>query len=90
MLLTQNLQCFVVVSNLHRRTFALASIGILNPGGTAATKSLQLLSLQLATPLILLGADLRDCVQRCGPLLLSFAVASMATLVGKFYFTFSS
>ena len=65
-------------------TFGLASIGILNPGGTLAAKSLQLLSLQLATPLILLGADLRDCVQRCGPLLLSFAAASMATMLGKF------
>lgn len=64
-------------------TFGLASIGILNPGGTIAAKSLQLLSLQLATPLILLGADLRDCVQRCGPLLLSFAAASMATVLGK-------
>lgn len=62
-------------------TVALASIGILNPGGTAAAKSLQLFSLQLATPLILLGADLRDCVERCGPLLLSFGVASLATVV---------
>jgi uncharacterized membrane protein len=62
-------------------TFAMASIGVLNPGGTAAAKALQLLSLQLATPLILLGADLRDGVQRCGPLLLSFAVAAMATLI---------
>lgn len=62
-------------------TFLLASVSILNPGGTPAAKSLQLLSLQLATPLILLGADLRDCVGRCGPLLVSFAVASLATLV---------
>jgi uncharacterized membrane protein len=62
-------------------TFFIASIGILSPGGTAASKSLQLLSLQLATPLILLGADLRDCVARCGPLLGSFLVASLATIV---------
>ena len=61
-------------------TFGLASVGIINPGGTAAAKSLQLLSLQLATPLILLGADLRDCVNRCGPLLMSFVVASLATV----------
>ena len=62
-------------------TFLLASIGILSPGGTVASKSLQLLSLQLATPLILLGADLRDCISRCGPLLLSFVVASISTII---------
>jgi hypothetical protein len=62
-------------------TFLLASIGVLNPGGTAAAKSLQLLSLQLATPMILLGADLRDCFARCGPLLVSFLVASTATII---------
>ena len=64
-------------------TFVLASIGILTPGGTVAAKQLQLLSLQLATPLILLGADLRDASKRCGPLLISFAAASMATLVAS-------
>jgi uncharacterized membrane protein len=62
-------------------TFALASIGILAPGGTPAAKSLQLVALNFATPLILLGADLQDCWQRCGPLLVSFAVASLATIV---------
>jgi uncharacterized membrane protein len=62
-------------------TFLFASIGILNPGGTASAKALQLLTLQMATPLILLGADFEDCVSRCGPLLLSFAVASFATVV---------
>ena len=62
-------------------TFLLASIGVLNPGGTSSAKALQLLALQLATPLILLGADFDDCVSRCGPLLLSFAVASVATII---------
>jgi uncharacterized membrane protein len=62
-------------------TFLLASFGVLNPGGTTASKSLQLLSLQLATPSILLGADLRDCFSRCGPLLLSFLVASLASIL---------
>lgn len=62
-------------------SFLAATIGILNPGGTAAAKSLQLLSLQLATPLILLGADLRDAASRCGPLILSFALAAGATIV---------
>jgi len=62
-------------------TFLFATIGVLNPGGTEAAKSLQLLSLQLATPMILLGADLRNAVSRCGPLLISFAVASFATVI---------
>ena len=60
-------------------TFLLASVGVLAPGGTPAAKSLQLLSLQLATPLLLLGADLRDCASRCGPLLYAFLLASVAT-----------
>ena len=58
-----------------------ASIGILSPGGTVAARSLQLLSLQLATPLLLLGANLRDCVSQCGPLLASFMIASAATVI---------
>ena len=62
-------------------TFGAASIGILSGGGTATSKSLQSLTLQFATPLILLGADLRDCTKRCGPLLLSFACASVATVL---------
>jgi len=62
-------------------TFLLASVGILAPGGTPAAKSMQLLSLQLATPLLLLGADLRDCASRCGPLLYAFLLASFAACV---------
>lgn len=62
-------------------TFALASIGIINPGGTVAAKTLQLLALNLATPLILLGADFKDAANRCGPLLLSFAVAATSTTI---------
>lgn len=61
-------------------TFCFASIGVLNPGGTLAASSLQLLCLQLATPLLLLGADLRDCAARCGPLLEAFCVAAFATM----------
>jgi len=63
-------------------TFGLATVGILQPGGTPAASALQQLSLQLATPLILLGADLRDAVSRCGPLLLSFIFAACATIAG--------
>lgn len=64
--------------------FTAATIGILNPGGTTAAKSLQLLSLQLATPLILLGADLRNAADRCGPLLISFAAAAFSTIFACF------
>jgi uncharacterized membrane protein len=63
-------------------TFVLASIGVLAPGGTTpAAKSLQLVALNFATPLILLGADLQNCWQRCGSLLVSFVLASVATIV---------
>ena len=64
-------------------TFFLATFGVLAPGGTPSAKALQLLSLQLATPLILLGADLRDAGKRCGPLLISFMIASIATLIAS-------
>ena len=62
-------------------TFAAASVGILPPGGSPAAKALQLLAIQLATPLVLLGADLRNVRESCGPLLVSFAVAAMGTIV---------
>ena len=62
-------------------TFCLASVRVLPPGGTAAAKSLQLLALQLATPLLLLGADLRDCASRCGPLLPAFVAAAGSTVL---------
>jgi uncharacterized membrane protein len=61
-------------------TFAAATVGLLNPGGTMAAKSLQSLSLQLATPLVLLGADLRDAVSKSGSLVASFCMASFSTV----------
>jgi uncharacterized membrane protein len=66
-------------------TLVLASVGILSPGGTAASQSLQVLSLQLATPFLLMGggANFGTIRQQVGLLLLeSFTVASMATLLG--------
>lgn len=63
-------------------SFVVASVGIIHPGGTAMSQSLQWLSLSLATPLMLLGADLQDCARRCGPLLPSFLAASLATTMG--------
>jgi uncharacterized membrane protein len=64
-------------------TLALASVGILSPGGTVASQSLQVLSLQLATPFLLMagGANFGTIRQQVGlELLESFAVASVATL----------
>jgi uncharacterized membrane protein len=40
-------------------TFGLASVGVLAPGGTTSSRSLQGLSIKFATPWILLGADFR-------------------------------
>ena len=62
-------------------TFGLATLHVLPAGGTVAASSMQQLTLQLATPLVLLGADLRNATSRCGPLLKSFMMASMATVV---------
>mmetsp|Transcript_4817 Transcript_4817/g.6374 ORF Transcript_4817/g.6374 Transcript_4817/m.6374 type:complete len:477 (+) Transcript_4817:59-1489(+) len=62
-------------------TFLLASLRILPPGGSIASSQIQSLSLHLATPLLLLSADLKDCKQRTGPLLSSFCYASLATLL---------
>ena len=63
-------------------TFVMATIGIVPAGGTEASRTLQQLALQLATPLVLLGADLRrqTIVPRCGSLLLSFVYAAVATV----------
>jgi uncharacterized membrane protein len=63
--------------------FVLGSIGILAPGGTQCSKVLQGIALTLATPLILMGADLRDCRRKAGALLGSFAIASVATWVAS-------
>lgn len=61
-----------------------ASVGLLSSGGTIASQSLQKLSIQLATPLMLLGAadslDRTIIVERCGPLLVSFGLAAVATI----------
>ena len=63
-------------------SFAAATIGIMTPGGTFAAKTLQLLSLQYATPLILLGANFRrNAIQSCGPLIISFMMASLGTII---------
>ena len=56
-------------------TFLLATIGIMPPGGSAGATALQGMTLSLATPLLLLGADIKSAKSSCGPLLISFILA---------------
>ena len=60
-------------------TFLLATIGIMPPGGSGGATALQGMTLSLATPLLLLGADIKSARKSCGPLLISFILASAAT-----------
>ena len=62
-------------------TFLLATIGWMPPGGSAGATALQGITLSLATPLLLLGADIKLARKSCGPLLVSFVVASLATVL---------
>ena len=61
--------------------FLLGSIRILPIGGSPSTKNLQLISLQLATPLLMLGADVKGCRTKCAPLLKAFILTFFATLI---------
>jgi hypothetical protein len=76
-------------------TFALASIGILCPGGTITARRLQLLSISFATPWILLGAnfgtsssdgsDTGTATSNSNttlPLIIGFMIASIGTILG--------
>ena len=67
--------------------FLLASIGVLPAGGSLGAKQLQGISLKLATPLLLLGAEIRFATlrKRCGALFNSFILASFATTVACFF-----
>jgi len=62
-------------------SFGLSRIGILNRRGTVPARSMNVLALQMATPLLFLRADIRDAKQRCGPLLGSFFAAIGATFL---------
>ena len=39
--------------------------------------------IQLATPLLLLGVNIKECRKRCGPLLIAFIAASLATILAS-------
>lgn len=73
-------------------TFLLASIGVLPSGGSPGAKALQEYSVSLATPLILLSADLRtrrktrhsdDDSSSIRPMILSFTLAAISTLLAS-------
>lgn len=59
--------------------FLLGSVGVLPSGGSAASSFLADLSLKLATPALLLSADLSR-LRDCGPLLASFGMAAAGTV----------
>jgi hypothetical protein len=63
--------------------FFLGSVGVLSPGGSTGAKAIQLFSLQLATPMLLLGVNLQDCKKNGGPVLIAFLIASIATWMGS-------
>jgi uncharacterized membrane protein len=63
--------------------FVLGSVGVLSPGGSPGAKAIQLFSLQLATPMILLGVNLQDCKKNGGPVFIAFLFASMATWIAS-------
>lgn len=71
------------LSILPSFTSGLNWLTLLPPGGSQASSFLQIVSLTLATPLLLLGTSIRGrALRRCGSLLGSFVIASLGTLVG--------
>ena len=64
-------------------TFVLTNIGVLPPGGSVHLAALQGFVLRLATPLLLLGADLRKIIQETGVMLQAFLLGATGTLLGS-------
>ena len=62
-------------------TFVSAASGVLPPA-TEAVLNAQSLSVQLATPMLLLGANLRAVARRASRLLPAFAVGTLGTALG--------
>ncbi|KAL3927555.1 MAG: hypothetical protein SGPRY_002770 [Prymnesium sp.] len=61
--------------------FAAAALGILPPASSQVLQA-QSLAVRLATPLLLLGTDLRAVASKAGKLLPAFLVGSVGTLAG--------
>lgn len=62
-------------------TFSAASTGLLPPAA-AAVQEAQALSVRLATPVLLFGADLRAVARRAGRLLPAFLLGTLGTFLG--------
>jgi uncharacterized membrane protein len=63
-------------------TAILCNIGVLPAVGSPHVRELQLFAVKLATPLLLLGADLNKVLAETGSLLRAFLLAAVATTLG--------
>lgn len=64
-------------------TLVLTNLGVLPAAGSVHMSSLQGFVVKLATPLLLLGADLRKILRETGSLLLAFCLGTFSTLLGS-------
>lgn len=62
----------------------LTNIGVLPPTGSIHLISLQVFVLKLATPLLLLAADMRKILGETGVMLKAFFLGTIGTLLGSF------
>jgi uncharacterized membrane protein len=65
-------------------TTVLTNVGILPSGGSVHVTALQTFAVKLATPLLLLGADLVEIFSETGALLRTFFLGTLGTLTGSF------
>lgn len=64
-------------------TLVLTNLGVLPAAGSVHMSNLQGFVVKLATPLLLLGADLRKILRETGSLLLAFCLGTFSTLLGS-------
>jgi uncharacterized membrane protein len=64
-------------------TAFLTNIGILPATGSVHLRELQGFVLKLATPMLLLGADLKKIFRETGVMLKAFALGTIGTLLGS-------
>ncbi|KAG5181490.1 hypothetical protein JKP88DRAFT_270062 [Tribonema minus] len=68
--------CSMLIASL------LCNAGVIPPTGSPHTAALQIFAVKLATPLLLLGADLRKVLRETGKLLGVFLLAAAGTALG--------
>ena len=64
-------------------TLVLTNLGVLPAAGSPHMASLQGFVVKLATPLLLLGADLRKIFRETGSLLAAFCLGALSTILGS-------